>query len=81
LNGATVARGRVTTIQASASDNAGVVRVEFYVNSALKCTATAAPYSCAWNVPAKPGVTYTLVARAYDAANNSATSTISVTAR
>ncbi len=78
LNGATVSRGSTTSIQATANDNVGVTKVEFYVDTTLKCTDTVAPYTCNWTVPSKPRVTYSLKAKAYDAANNSVIYTINV---
>ena len=80
-NGAIVARKANLTITATASDNVGVTRVEFFVNGALQCTDTAAPYSCTWRVPASMNKTYQLQARAFDLAGNLGTSTIQVTAR
>lgn len=81
-NGATVKRGSTVTITANASDNVGVTKVEFYVNNVLKTPAdTTYPYTYSWSVPSKPNVTYTLKAVAYDAKNNSSSSTVSVTAR
>lgn len=78
-NGGTVPRNSVVTITADASDNIGVTSVQFSVNGALKCTDTTAPYTCNWLVPAPKKRSYTIVARAYDAANNSSTSTVVVT--
>ena len=80
-NGAIVARKSTVTIAATANDNVGVTRVEFLVNGALQCTDTGAPYSCGWRVPNPMNKTYQLQARAFDAAGNSATATVSVTAR
>lgn len=57
-------------IGAVASDDVGVTSVQFYVNGRLMCTATAAPYQCAWKVPYGRGKTYTLQTKAYDAAGN-----------
>lgn len=63
-----VPRRTTVTIQASATPGSYPVgRVEFFVNGALTCTDTSAPYSCAWRVPAKGGRTYTLLAHAIDA--------------
>jgi hypothetical protein len=59
---------------ASASDNVRVTKVEFYVNSVLKCTQATAPYACGYPLPAGAGRTYTVKAKAYDAAGNVATS-------
>ena len=80
-NGANVPRKSNVTITATANDNVGVTRVEFLVNGALQCTDTTAPYSCVWRVPGAMNKTHQLQARAFDAANNSATATIQVIAR
>jgi hypothetical protein len=61
-------------ITASASDNVGVSKVEFYINGSLQATTTTAPYSFSWNTLLVPNGTYVLTAKAYDAANNSTTS-------
>jgi len=79
LNGAIIKRGSKVTISATASDNVGVTKVSFYVNNSLLSTDTMSPYSSTWNVPKKPHVTYTLSAKAYDAAGNTAVSSIKVT--
>jgi hypothetical protein len=76
-----VTRRAAVTIAATATDNIGVTRVEFYVNNSLTCTDTTTPFSCAWTVPNAKGV-YNLQARGYDAAGNVGTSsTVSVTAK
>ena len=80
-NGADVARRTTVTITATASDNVGVTRVEFLVDSALQCTDTTAPYSCNWKVPNTRNQTYQLQARAFDLAGNSATASVQVTSR
>jgi hypothetical protein len=80
-NGADVARRTTITITATASDNVGVTRVEFLVESALQCTDTTAPYSCNWKVPNTRNQTYQLQARAFDLAGNSATANVQVTSR
>lgn len=80
-NGAIVARKSNVTINATASDNVGVTRVDFLVNGALQCSDTTAPYSCTWRVPNPMNKTYQLQARAFDLAGNVGTATIQVTAR
>lgn len=81
-NNSIVSRNSTVTIIASASDGTGVSKVEFYVNSSLKCTDTVVVYSCAWRVSSAKNVTYSLVAKAYDAANNVGTSsTVTVTSK
>ncbi|MEX1997446.1 MAG: Ig-like domain-containing protein [Candidatus Andersenbacteria bacterium] len=81
LNGSTIARRSTVTLEATASDDVGVAKVDFLVDGKLTCSDTASPYGCAWRVPASnSGKAYTITAQAYDAAANSATSTVQVTA-
>jgi subtilisin len=58
------------TIRASASDNVGVSRVEFYVDLVGKCVDTTAPFTCNWTVPPGRNLYYLIEAIAYDAAGN-----------
>ncbi len=71
-NGASVS-GTVQ-VTASASDNVGVSKVEFFIDSALVGTDTASPYTYTWNSATATNGSHVLVARAYDAAGNSASS-------
>jgi len=81
-NEAVIRRDKSINLQASASDNKGVVRVRFYVDGSLKCTDIATPYSCVWRVPSTRNRTYKLLAKAYDAAGNvGASLPVKVTAR
>jgi len=80
LNGAQVQRNSIVNINANASDNFGVVKVEFYVGTTLTCTDTSAPYTCAWQVP-NPKANFTLKATAYDVAGKTTTHTISVSSK
>jgi hypothetical protein len=57
-------------VQAQASDNVGVERVEFEANGTLIGADNTAPYSVTWNSRSLPDGNYTLVARANDAAGN-----------
>jgi hypothetical protein len=63
-----------TTVAASASDNVGVTKVEFYVDNALKSTSTAAPYQWSWNTTSSANGSHSLTSKAYDAAGNVGTS-------
>lgn len=63
-----------TTVTASASDNVGVARVEFYANETLQSSDSSAPYSFDWNTLLLTDGPYILKALAYDAAGNSAPS-------
>jgi len=80
INGATVQRNSAVNINADASDNFGVVKVEFYVGATLTCTDTAAPYTCTWSVPNQK-TTFTLKATVYDVVGKTAMHTISVTSK
>jgi len=73
LNGATVV-GTVA-VNATASDNVGVTKVEFYLDGALKSTDTTSPYSWSWDTTASSNGSHSLTAKAYDAALNVGTST------
>jgi len=68
-------------VTANASDNVGVVGVQFYLDGvALSSQDTASPYSISWNTTTAGNGSHTLTAKASDAAGNSTTSTaISVT--
>lgn len=79
-NGATVQRNSNVNINANASDNVGVVKVEFYVGTTLRCTVTSAPYTCAWQVPNQK-TTFSLRATAYDVAGKTTSHTINVTSK
>ncbi len=81
-NNSQVDRNTNVTISANASDNVAVLSVQFYVNNALTCTDTTAPYSCVWSVPNPPKKTYVLVAKAFDTSGNFASSTpVTVTSK
>jgi len=76
--GATVSG--TTTVTASATDNIGVTRVEFYLDGALQSTATASPYSWSWNTTTSANGSHSLTSKAYDAVGGVGTSAaVSVT--
>ncbi len=68
-NGATLTPGTTVTIQASASDNVGVTKVDFYNGTTLLGTDASSPYSFVWNTTGVP-TAQTIYTRAYDAAGN-----------
>ncbi|MFA5809799.1 MAG: Ig-like domain-containing protein, partial [Thermoleophilia bacterium] len=71
--GATVSS--TITVSASASDNTGVVGVQFLVNGAnLGAEDTISPYTVSWNTASSTNASHTLTARARDAAGNQTTS-------
>ena len=62
-------------VTANASDNVGVVGVQFLLNGAnLGTEDLASPYSVSWNTTTVANGNYTLTARARDAAGNTTTS-------
>jgi hypothetical protein len=68
------------TISASASDNVGVTRVEFFVDGVLLASDTSSPYSASWNTTTTSNASHSLMTRAWDAANNqTASSVVTVT--
>jgi hypothetical protein len=74
-NPATVLVPGSTTLQATASDNIGVTKVEFWRSATLLATDTAAPYQAQVDFTAADLGTATFTAKAFDAQNNSTTST------
>lgn len=58
------------SITASASDNIGVSRVEFYLNNTIQAAVNTVPYSYNWNTVNSTNGSYILSAKAYDAAGN-----------
>ena len=64
------------TVSASATDNVGVSRVDFYVNGAKVGSDSTTPYQYAWNTTTLANGAATLRAIAVDAAGNSGQSTL-----
>lgn len=60
----------LVAVDASASDNVGVTRVELKVNGTTVAAATTAPYSFTWDSTGVANGMASLVALAYDAAGN-----------
>jgi hypothetical protein len=74
VSGSTVT-GASTTISASATDNVGVIGVQFKVDGvAIGTEDTTAPFSVSWNTTSSTNGAHTLTATARDAAGNSAVS-------
>jgi len=76
-NGASVS-GNVN-VNANATDNVGVTKVEFSVDGLLRATDTTSPYGFTWDSTTVTNGTRNLSAKAFDAAGNVASDTISVT--
>ncbi|HEY7615298.1 MAG TPA: Ig-like domain-containing protein, partial [Terriglobales bacterium] len=58
----------LVTLAATATDNVGVVKVEFYSDGVLIGVDTSAPYAYKWNTRKVAMGTHSLQAKAYDAA-------------
>lgn len=67
-----------TSVSATASDSLGVTKVELYVDSTLKSTDTIAPYDFSLDTTTITNGTHTLMAKAYDAAGNVGSGSVSV---
>lgn len=82
-NGATISSITTTSgqvqISVSATDNVTVSQVTIAVDGSVKCTDTAAPYTCTWNTKKVNGGTHTITAKAWDTAGNTSTASITVT--
>lgn len=76
---ASMVAGGTVTLTASASDNVGVARVEFYDNGTLIATDTAAPYLASTTYNYASNGTHAFKAVAYDTSNNTAEATAQTT--
>jgi hypothetical protein len=61
-------------VSVAASDNVAVTRVELYLGGTLLATMSATPFTFNWNTTQIANSSYTLTAKAYDAAGNSSQS-------
>ena len=68
-----------TAIAATASDDKGVVKVEFYVDDVLKGTDTSSPYSCDWDAKTAADGLHAIKVQAEDTIGQKTSATISVT--
>nr|WP_235216584.1 Ig-like domain-containing protein [Archangium violaceum] len=66
--------GSSAMLEATATDNQTVSKVEFYVDGALLGTDTSAPYTVSWNAGSWTQGAHTLTARAHDGTGNVRTS-------
>ena len=72
LTSGTMLRKSVLRLNATAQDNVGIAKVDFYLvnDSKLLCSTAASPYACDWVIPAARNKTWVLQATATDAAGN-----------
>lgn len=69
----------MTAVAADDDGGSGMQKVEFYINDSLQTVTESEPYTASWNSEAKPDGSYTLRAKAYDAAGNSSSHAVRVT--
>ena len=69
-----VVAGTAVTVLAEASDNVGVVGVQFFLDGVPGPDVTTAPYSISWDTTAVANGIYVITAQARDAAGNESTS-------
>lgn len=65
-----------TTISATATDDVGISKVEFYVGGVLRDTDTSPAYSTSFNMSSLAPGQYDIYARAYDTSNNATSSSL-----
>ncbi|MDO8736605.1 MAG: Ig-like domain-containing protein [Thermoleophilia bacterium] len=78
VSGTVLTRGTVN-VAVAASDNVGVTRVELYLGTRLLGADTASPYNFSFSTKGLVRGTYTLKAKAFDAAGNVSQTQIQVT--
>ena len=66
-------------VTADASDDAGIARVEFFVDGFLKLTDVTSPYTFSWDTHTTANGAHTVMVIAYDLVGNTATDSIAVT--
>jgi subtilisin family serine protease len=76
LNGSTVSK--TIDVVASASDESGISRVEFYIDGKLAATVSCEPYVYRWNTRSVKNGWHTLTVKAYDKNGNTADASIKV---
>ena len=76
LNGSTVSK--TINVVASASDESGISRVEFYIDGKLAATVSGEPYVYMWNTRSVKNGWHTLTVKAYDKNGNTADASIKV---
>jgi thermitase len=64
----------IATVNVSASDDVGVTRVELYAGGVLLGSDSSGPYSFSWDTTTRSDGAVSLMARAYDATGNAASS-------
>jgi hypothetical protein len=78
-SGTNVYGDHVVNITAGASDDVGVSRVDFYIDTTRICSITSKPYTCAWQVPdGETAMLYRIRVQAFDTRDNTTSSSVTV---
>src|SRR5260370_16145068 len=75
-SGATVS-GTIS-VQGTATDNAGVTNIEFYVDSQLVASTPSSPFPFSWNTASVPNGSHTRMVKAYDGSPNVGQTSVTV---
>lgn len=70
-----------TYITATTPENIKIKKLEVYIDDSQLCAINTPPFVCLWEVPAKSGMRYQILVKAYDISNKSAQDKIIVTVR
>lgn len=69
---------KATTVAISATDNVGIAKIELYKDGSLIATGTSGAFQFNWDTAQESNGFHTLIAVAFDAANNRSTATLTV---
>jgi len=76
LNNASIASLKSVNVSVASSDDRAVTKAELYINGRLTASATTGNFSYTWNTSTLKTGTYQLQSKAYDAAGNTAVSSV-----
>jgi hypothetical protein len=76
-----VVAGKELTLSATAADDTGIAKIEFFVNEGLVCSDSEAPYRCAWKIPLEYNKKYVIKAVATDLEGKTAEASKTVVSR
>lgn len=76
--GSVVDKGSTLSLTATAQDNVGIVKVDYFVNDSLICTTSSPTYTCEYKTNKGKAQTYDLKVVASDAGGNTNSATLSV---
>ena len=76
LNGASISGLKSVVVSVASSDDRAVTKAELYINGSLAASAATGNFSYSWNTSTLKTGTYQLQSKAYDAAGNSASSSV-----